>query len=451
MHDDMFGPVQAMQEALDDFSTVSDGEPRLLLYPMFQYVIFYLCELLHIFDPQSKMLVVRLFHAFYSLLVVYFGYKITLLISNEKLAKQVGIILAFIWFLPYMSVRNLVEVASIPPMLAGVYFVLRSKEKDYGDVLLAGLFFAFAFIMRVQTAFIPIGMAAVLLLQQRFRMFAVLTFALLAISAFIIGLQDYCIWEKPFESVISYISYNSTAYNDYPNAPWYTTYILVIGVLIPPLGVMLFYGFLRTWRQYAILFVPVFLFLLFHAIYPNKQERFILTIMPLLIILGICGWNYVVEKSGWWMRHKKLLKGNWIWFWFINTLLLVLFVGSYSKRTRVESFTYLSDKQVSGIVIDIGTDGSYFPPLFYLGRNSGTSIEIINVETDEIANVGNTNYAIIFDESDLDARKDRISKEFGTNLQLVQTLEPGLIDKVLHFTNPRHNKNYTAYIYKIEK
>ena len=117
MHDDAFLPVQTMQNLLDNADILSDIGPNLLLYPLLQYITFAVCEFLHIFDPQSKMFIVRFIHAIYSLLVVYYGYKITLIISNEKTAKCVGLLLALFWALPYMSVRNLVEVAVIPPLL----------------------------------------------------------------------------------------------------------------------------------------------------------------------------------------------------------------------------------------------------------------------------------------------------------------------------------------------
>jgi len=96
MHDDAFGPVQTMQELLENFDIIYIKEPSLLLYPMFQYIIFGICEFFDIIDPQFKMYVVRFGHAFYSLLVVIFSYKITLLISNEKNAKSVGMMIALL-------------------------------------------------------------------------------------------------------------------------------------------------------------------------------------------------------------------------------------------------------------------------------------------------------------------------------------------------------------------
>jgi len=96
MHDDAFGPVQSMQEILDNFSIIYEDAPKLLLYPIAQYITFAFCEFFNIFDPQIKMYFVRFFHSIYSLLIVYFGYKITLKISTESNAKQVGLILALL-------------------------------------------------------------------------------------------------------------------------------------------------------------------------------------------------------------------------------------------------------------------------------------------------------------------------------------------------------------------
>lgn len=129
MHDDAFGPVQSMQELLQDWSLIYEDIPKLLLYPIAQYFTFGICELFGIFDPQAKMYVVRFLHALYSLLTVVLGYKIALEITSPQVARKAGIVLALLWMLPYMSVRNLVELAVAPPVMAGVLYVLRSRRE----------------------------------------------------------------------------------------------------------------------------------------------------------------------------------------------------------------------------------------------------------------------------------------------------------------------------------
>ena len=522
MHDDMFGPVQAMQDMLDDYSTIENDTPRLMLYPLVQYIVFAKCEFFGIYDPQIKMYFVRFLHAFYSLFVVFLGYKITQLISDEKNARTVGIILALLWILPFMSVHNLVETFSIPPLLAGVYYVLkyykhtpslwsgityfsrhcgldpRSPELEtvgagfacptmndnkgranlaptkpqLSDrrgvlntptntnttnkyLLFAGLFFAFAFAIRFQTAFVPFGIGIVMLFYRQFKSFAILALSTIFIVSLFLAIPDYIFWEKPFGSLINYLDIKDMG--SYPTNPWYMTTLLVVGVLIPPMGMMLFWGYLRNWKKHILLFLPVLIFIAFHSIYPNKQERFILTILPLFIILGVIGWNEFVAKSEWWQNRKKLLKINWIWFWFFNSILLIIFTFSYSKKTRVESLTYLSDKQVSGIVFELNESNIYFAPTFYLGKNRHKPTFNLNKNylPEEIEQQFNNskekpNYAIFFDEGDLSERVERFEKNFNSRLDLIEVIEPGLLDKILHFSNPKHNRNYTAYIYEIK-
>jgi hypothetical protein len=95
-----------------------------MLYVIIHYAIFYILEAFKIFSPEIKMTVVRVLHGLYSLLVVYLGYKITEKLSNKAYARIVGLMLALIWFMPFMSVRNLIEMVCIPPFWAAYYLML---------------------------------------------------------------------------------------------------------------------------------------------------------------------------------------------------------------------------------------------------------------------------------------------------------------------------------------
>ena len=136
-------------------------------------------------------------------------------------------------------------------------------------------------------------------------------------------------------------------------------------------------------------------------------------------------------------------------------MLLLLFIFSYSKKTRVESFTYLSHKQISGIVIEMDEDRVYFPPIFYLGENKHKPLYLlyknyqINEFQQQFNEKGEPNYAIFFDENNLPTRVNQFEQNYQCKLIFEKEIEPGLIDKVLHFTNSKHNRNYTAYIYLI--
>ncbi|MCL2039393.1 MAG: glycosyltransferase family 39 protein [Bacteroidetes bacterium] len=456
MHDDHFWAVQYMQNALDNFDYVNSIKPDILLYPFMQFFTFWICELFNIFDPQAKMYIVRFFHSINSLLIVFLGYKITLQISTEKNAKCVGMILALLWIFPYMGVRNLVEAFVIFPVLAGIYYVLKGNNLEGSNnkfYIIAGIFLGIAFCMRFQIAFIPFGLGLAMLYQKQFKSFFILTISAILVSVLLLSIPEYIFWGKPFISLITALDVKDLA--SFPTSPWYMITLLIIGVLIPPMSLFWLLGYFRNWKKHLILFLPVFFFLVFHSIFPNKQERFILTIIPLFIIVCVTGWNDFIEQSKWWNKHKKIMKYNWIWFWSINSLLLLLFIFSYSKRTRVESFYHLSNKYVTGIVIETNENKSYFPPTFYLGENRNKPIYLLyeNYEVTELEKQinknENPNFIIFFDESNLQNRLNEFKIKYKCDLILEKEIEAGLLDKLLHFTNPKHNKNYTAFIYFI--
>ena len=99
-------------------------------------------------------------------------WQITLKMGDKKTARQVGIFLALYWLLPFMSVRNLVEVVCIPPMMAGFYLCLISDEKKKLKLwILAGFLFGLTFAIRYQTLLITGGVGLVLLTQKRWQPF----------------------------------------------------------------------------------------------------------------------------------------------------------------------------------------------------------------------------------------------------------------------------------------
>ncbi|GAB3822509.1 hypothetical protein GCM10028895_27170 [Pontibacter rugosus] len=155
--DDHFDVITIAQGWLDGFPLwLNEPMPprHSMLYVLIHYAIFYVMEGVGIFSPDTKMLVVRLVHALYSLLVVFFGYKLTKRLSNKANARLVGLMLALVWFMPFMSVRNLVEMVCIPPYLAAFYLMVKEEQLERKRVMpyfWAGVLFALAFTFRYHT------------------------------------------------------------------------------------------------------------------------------------------------------------------------------------------------------------------------------------------------------------------------------------------------------------
>jgi hypothetical protein len=215
----------------------------------------------------------------------------------------------------------------------------------------------------------------------------------------------------------------------------------------------LFFGFLRTWRKYSILFVPTFLFLLFHSWFPNKQERFILTIVPFIIILGTIGWNEFASQSTFWLRRARMLKGCYVFSISINCLALPFVTTMYSKESRVESMVYLSkDENIKSLAFEDSNHSRIrLGPRFYLKKwipISEITTEYPPQEWIKYYNSNPPDYILFFEEKNLEARVAKM-KSYFPKLHYETTISQGFIDDLLHKMNPNNNVNQTIFIYKV--
>jgi hypothetical protein len=458
MHDDHFGVIDIAQRWLDGTEhPYSKGQGWLSpLYPWLHYLLFGLLQKLGMFDPQAKMYVVRFFHALYSMLTVYFGYKTVLLVSDENKAKLAGLLLAVLWPFPFMSVRNLVEFACVPPLVIGTYLLVRNPaRKHIWAPALSGACFGLAFAIRFQTLSMAVMIILVLLVIMKIRVAAAFIAGLFVSAFCFLGIPDWAGYGIPFISFWNYFFYNQSAAYAYTTGPVYQYLGLIAGVLIPPMSLLLLFGFGRTWKKYALLFWPALAFFVLHSFFPNKQERFILPILPFIIMGCVIGWQEFAERSRFCISRKPLLRGLWIWFWVVNSLLLLLATFTYSKKSRVETLSFLSHEAGLRAVLIETTDATAPQmPLFYLGRNQVPLYYVTaTADTDSLraqieSRGGITPNRVVFlTKNNLDKRVKRLEPLLPA-LIYEATVSPSIADALLYFLNPKHNVNQTSVIYR---
>jgi len=464
-HDDQFLIIEIAQswvDGIDYYSWLPNAEGTNIpegfsfFYVGIHYLLFKFFELIGLVDPQSKMLIIRFLHALWSMLIIYYGYLITLRLSNIENAKLVGWILALFWFFPMISVRNLVEYVSIPLILYGLYLIIISDKNTKPIIWLwAGILFGIAFNIRFQTGILIASIGLVMLIQMRWKEAMFLTLGgILPIIVFQGGI-DYLVWGSPFVQLIEYVNYNMHNAALYVVSPWYTYIIFLLGILIPPVSLFIFAGFFRKWKSLLIIFLPVLIFLIFHSYYPNKQERFVVTIMPLLIIIGIIGWQSIQQQYLNTKAWKGFITGSWIFFWVLNTIVLLPITVMYSKQARVESMSYMSKYEDINyfIIEDVNSSTISFPPQFYL---KGWYNYHTMMKDDDFNHFRNTHinqtvdqqpgFILFIQPDDIDFRTERM-KEIYPDLEFETVIEPGFMDYIMFKLNPI-NSNQNIYIYR---
>lgn len=462
--DDHFLVIEAAQSWVDGFDYDNwlpwnqGGHPaptgHMMLYPGLHYLLFLLCKAMGITGPLTKMVIVRVLHALWSLVTVRIGYRIALRLSTPAVAWHTGLFLALLFFMPFLSVRNMVEMVSIPPLMLSAWWLMRDGGKPSAKALLiAGLFAGLAVDLRFQTVVFGGGVGLALLMQRQVKGSLVFGTGLLLAVAAVNATVDLFLWGRPFAEMWEYVRYNLANSTTYFDQPWYNYLLVLGGIFIPPFSLAVLFGFSRKPRPLPV-WMGVFCFLFFHSLFPNKQERFILTIVPLVLVLGFTAWEEFRTHSGWWRRHRGLWRGVLIWTWCLNTLLLVPLTFSYSKHERVEAMLLLRDRPLRGVIIeDTAEQDPPMLPLFYLGRWGITQQILTDPDADprafvqEVGPDHRPNVVMFIGTEDLDARVRRMEEGTGP-LELIGRARPGLLDRVMHRLNPV-NRNVTITLYGI--
>ncbi len=469
MHDDHFLVIEIAQCWADGHDYYNwlpknrvDAIPtgHSYFYVGLHYIFFSFLKMIGITGPLLKMFIVRLIHAAYSLLVIYFGCKLADKIGGKVVARNVGLLLAIFWFMPFLSVRNLIEIVCIPPLLWMTYILYNNKDNSkWLPYLYGGILAGIAIGIRFQCVVFIGGVGLVLLFERRWigaMVFGVIT----ATSFFITQIADIFLWGYPFAELSGYINYNIDNAYTYLTQGWEVYILLLLGVLIPPISIFLFAGFFKKWRTELLVFLPSFIFLVFHTVFPNKQERFILPILPFIVILGYAGWYELNKQVKWGILRESVIRKCWTFFWVINTILLVVVSVSSSKINGVEAMTYLSKKNdFRNLVVECTHRSNYFMvPLYYLDNqdweryiitHKEKPVKVVRKIIDTQQDAFKANYVIFVEDTDLENRIEEFKKEVS-DIEFEITILPGFLDRFMFFLNPR-NDNINLHIYRFKE
>jgi len=456
MFDDHFLAIEVAQrwaDGYDDWFNRDTAAGHSIIYPGLHFLLFKLLDALSLSDPQDKMLIVRLCHAVYSTLMVVFAYKITEMVSGKSAAKTVGLIIGLFWVFPFMSVRNLIEFVCIPPLMISFYFIIKNEQNaNAKNVFLAGVFVGLSFIFRYHVGLFLGGVGLVFLFRRDVKNALIYGVGFL-VSVFLTqGITDWIAWGYPFAAVYSYFEYNLHHSGNYPSGFLGLYIVLLLGIFIPPTSVIYAWSYIKSFKKYAILTFPSFIFLMFHSVFPNQQERFVLPGASFFIISAVLGFEILQEKYDFLSKKSKILKGFHAWFWTINTILLIAFTFHYSKKSRVEAVYYFYDKpDVQAIVFENASR----PPKFYMNkwlehysvRKSGDWEKLkVKAQNGEIVK---PNYVVFSGEKNISKRVRLMNQILNVKTELKKEIDPSFLDAILHFLNPKNNKNKKSYIYKI--
>ena len=437
-----------------------DGTPSVhsVVYPGFNFLILWISENLGITDGQDKMFIVRLVHALFSLLTVFFGYKITERLAGSLVAKKVGLLLACFWLFPYLSVRNLIEWFCVPFCMFSFWVMLLAEKETrkrlkYVLWIIAGFGIGTAFGIRIMSLIFGGGVGLALMYRKELQTAIVYGLGIILGMFSLQGTVDGLVWGNPLGSTRAFIEYNMTQHGLYPtNHPLF--FILVIlGIFIPPVSIFLSFGFIRTIKKHLLLFMPAFCFLLFHSLFPNRQERFIFPMLPLFIVLGVIGWESYVSGNVFFNKYKNFYRKIIFSFIFINAILLLVVATHYGKKSRCEPWTIIARQgDLRDVIIHVHNDNFQHESQFYLNNQKPIHQPVVQLTDSDDAihqleQQYRPNYIVFIRDEKLTERTIQM-KRIYPRMYPLEIVQPGIIDRLVHFMNPKNNPNFVVHIYK---
>ena len=479
--DDHFLVIEAAQSWVAGFDynnwlpwnqTVNPGPTgHMMVYPGLHFLFFKLCAWLGFTDPDVNMVMVRLIHGAWSLITVRIGYRIARQLSNEKIAWNCGLFLALFCYMPFLSVRNLIEMVSAPLLMLSAWWLLNSlpvkavsgadrssseqaARSAWWPLLVAGLFAGLAMNIRFQTIFFPAGVGLALLLRREVRGALLFGAGVLVPIVVLQGGIDLFLWGKPFAEMTEYVRYNvANPDNTGIVSAWYNYLLILAGIFIPPLSLAVLFGFVRKPTP-LVLWLPVVAFVFFHSVFPNKQERFLLPIVPLFFVLGCTAWENWRATSRWWQQRPTLWKAALIVTWSINSLLLVPLTVSSSKLERVQAMHIVRGlPNVGGLIMeDSAEQDAPMPPLYYWGRWNTPNDPYTDPSVDlrKLIELNEpplqANVVLFVGEERIMERLAHAMRAMGP-LEYKGCAEPGLLDRTLHWLNPL-NRNEMIFVFQ---
>lgn len=337
------------------------------------------------------------------------------------------LMLIFYFGAPFALTRPMFESLAAPFLtLAAVFAIKYDESEKLSDLLWGVVFGSAAFVLRQQLGFCALVFIILPLLKKNFRQMLIaggLGLLLFALS----GLPDYFLRGKFHYSLLNLTVYNFEHGSDYGNRTvfFYPLLILVIGFIpffIKKYPAQLTAGYLRQNR--SLLFM-VGLFVFLHSLFPQKWERFIISLIPILIML-IYPFLYHL--------HLEFRK-NRIRLLLLHTLNGSLFVvASFfpAQKNLIDMSRFLNDHPEVKTIYRVDSTPEWITEAFILKKN----FNFIDLEPSLLNTVdwNDCSRMLVLSE----AQEEKF-KPLTDRLRLRAGFDVNLIEQLAYKFNPKNN------------
>lgn len=421
-------------------------------------------------DPEWSVRLLSLLVGAYGLLVVpatYFAAGRLFTEPEARTARLAAWLAALHFVMPYAGTRLLLSALAMPPLVLAVGFAASARNRE---LVFAGFFVGLACWLRLQIGAAALGFAILFVLRgwraagpagsaRQLGLFV----AGGAVAVVLQGVFDLATTGVFFGPVWHNLLLNACALAADPEAssclhlqhiglapnfelsrenPF--AYLgMWLALTMPPATILLLPAMLRAGRRQALVAWPFVLFVLAHSVIPHKEERFMLPVFPLYLLLlaavpealaGAAGRWWEIAKT-WWPRTR------W-WLIAMHALALVLAITHQSQRAQRQAMAALRADSAARAVISLGPEVQAFllarDDLPVRRRREPSAAWLHDTLTD-LAQQGIRANRFLGFTPDRDEIAAQLQAE-GALCEAPTLFESWWLDRLLCLLNPRHNR-----------
>jgi hypothetical protein len=464
--DDQYETVDVAYRWIQDGPLNEDGRLKwgdhpseeISRFPLYTLVLYGIMKLYHLSGVTSldtMMYGVRAAHALLSLLTVWGLFVIVRATTKSSgWAIIAGLVGAAHFALPYLSVRALIEVVCGEFWLIALVCLYCWEDRRRTEYLfIAGVLTGLAWMIRFQIAAAVLPIPLLLWWRECSLRPALIYVAGGAAMVLVAGIVDSLLLGKFLGSFINHVAQGFSEGSLY-QTPRFVYPLTLLAVAVPPFSIAaLVWAWNRTFRaKHLLLSASIICFVVLHTLAANRQERFMLPILPavlLVLVLSTADRFSRADQSAVKTRAFRWLIAPSI---LINVALLVILTGNYSHKGLVEPLVEIEEQKQNAHVVFVTPEKQRIFPLTYGGiqpvqRNYLYAWEDFPKTAQALTEEDTLEFFITYspEVTDLPRYRDSLEKYFGS-MNVWRTVEPSMLDAILHTLNPKHNRTNRAII-----
>lgn len=279
--------IPAQSSSINHLVTIDDVKSPLQMLPM--HSVAQLALKLGIQAPYWQYRFVILILGLLNICLIFYAFfKLSQLLKLNELQNRI-LQYSFLFYFaaPFALTRPMYEAIAAPWLTLAAVLAMRYDQDEKLSDLLYGVFFvSVAFVLRQQLGFCALVFIILTLMKKRYQhslAAAGLGLFLLLIS----GIPDYYLRGQFHFSLLNLTVYNFQHGSEYGQRTILFYPFFIILMTFAPVFIVKYPRFWlkTTLRKQFSLWIVVILFVFLHSLFPQKWERFLISLIPILVML----------------------------------------------------------------------------------------------------------------------------------------------------------------------